>query len=224
MRHLPRSRALTLLLVPFALSACTSASSENPEGESDVAEGESDVAEAEAPPAPSVASGTQITATLQTALSTKDNAVGDPFTARVVGDVTGADGEVLIPGGSVIRGRLVRSEKSDDPDRQAVLALHPETLVVGGIPYAVNATVTAVDVDAETRDEVIETAKKVGAGAAAGAILGKVIGGDAGDAAKGAIAGAAAGGVFAGVTRAGHATVEPGALLVIRLDQALVLD
>jgi len=214
----PRSSAalhlVTALLLPLGL-ACGEAMSEENEALS-LREGAEAVA-------PLVEAGTTVELRLQGALSTKDEIQGRGFTAVVVYDVLGSDGSVLIPSGATVSGRVAEARRSDDPDRAAVLVLQPEAVVIAGSSHPLAATVVESAVEAETRDEVSETATKVGVGAAAGAALGKIIGGDNSDAVKGAVVGAAAGGVVAHVTRPGHAELDDGARLLIRLDQPLVL-
>lgn len=173
---------------------------------------------------PTVRAGTRVELVLETALSTRTTRSGQPFTARVQGDVLAPDGMVLIPDGSTVRGTVAESRESEGPDRPAVLRLVPESVVIDGRPRPLRATVVEADVQADTRDSNTETAGKVAAGAAAGAILGQILGRDTETTLKGAAAGAVAGTAVAMATRGGHAEMQPGALLVARIDQPLVVD
>jgi hypothetical protein len=105
-----------------------------------------------------------------------------------------------------------------------VLRVEFESVTVNGAERPLKATVVEMAVDAQARDSNTRTAAKVGVGAAAGAIVGRILGGDRKDAVKGAVVGGVAGTAAAVATRSGHATLEPGARIVIRLDEALVVD
>lgn len=206
--------AVLITLLAALPAACGEAMSEEEEG--------IPVAE-EAPPPPGVETGTHVGLTLRQGLSTKDDILGRPFEAVVTENVRGSDGSVMIPAGATVVGRVAEAKKSTDDDVQAFIRLDPQSLVIDGRTYPISATVVESDIEAETADEVEETVTKVAVGAAAGAIAGKVIGGGGSDAAKGAVVGAVAGGVVAGVTRPGHAEIDAGGRVVIRLDERLVV-
>ena len=179
---------------------------------------------APAPEPPTVAAGTQVGLRLVGELSTERNAVGDAFEATVVEDVLAGDGLVLVPAGTSVRGRVVESRESTGPDDPAALVLAVDALVLHGRTVPVRATVLDVEVEAGTRDSDTRTAAKVGAGAAAGAVVGRILGKDTRSAVKGAVVGAVAGGAVAAATRDGHAVVREGARILLRIDQALVVD
>ena len=170
-------------------------------------------------PAPFVASGSALTFAIDEAISTKSNVAGDPFSARLVTDVLGEDGEVLLPAGAVLRGRVTESTQSAASDQVAVIRLAVESVEVGGETYPVVGLIEEMQVETEAKDSNRRTAVKVGVGAAAGAIAGRVIGGSGGSTAKGAAAGAA----VAIVTRDGHATIPRGGQIVFRLGERLTL-
>ena len=70
-------------------------------------------AEVAVPAAPIVvtlAAGVEIPITLTSRISTPESAVGDPFTAEVSHDVKSRKGELLIPKGAKVQGRIVRLE------------------------------------------------------------------------------------------------------------------
>ena len=173
----------------------------------------------DAPPDPFVASGSALTFAIDEAISTKSNVAGDPFSARLVTDVLGEDGEVLLPAGAVLRGRVTESTQSAASDQVAVIRLAVESVEVGGETYPVVGLIEEMQVETEAKDSNRRTAVKVGVGAAAGAIAGRVIGGSGGSTAKGAAAGAA----VAIVTRDGHATIPRGGQIVFRLGERLTL-
>lgn len=179
------------------------------------------------PPAPEPLAapvGTPIVLTVEDELSTKVSTTGDTFDATVFEDVLGADGVVLLPRGTRVRGLVLESFESPASDRPATLALGVESVELADRLIPVVATVTELEHETEARDSGGRSAAKVGAGAVAGALLGKIIGGDGGDAVKGAVAGAVAGAAVAHATRDGHARVPQGARMVIVLDERLVVE
>lgn len=175
-------------------------------------------------PPPSLAAGTVIVLTLDQALSTNDNVAGDPFTASVLHDMLAPDGEVLISAGSTVFGKVSESRESpssEEPPTLVLEVLSVET-AAGELPLA--ADIEDLEMKVENRDSDKNTAGKVAAGAAVGAIVGKIAGKKTSSTVKGAVVGAAAGGVVAVATKGGHATVEEGARMIIRLGAALVVQ
>ena len=168
--------------------------------------------------------GTLIEARVESELSTERNAAGDRFFATLADDVLGANGEVLIPAGATLNGRVAKSRESRGPDQPAVLAVEVESVTSGGHTFPLYASVIELEAEVEARDSNTRTAAKVGVGAAAGALIGRILGNDGKDAAKGAVAGAAAGAAVAVATRDGHAVVKPGARLIVRLEERLVVE
>ena len=170
-----------------------------------------------------VAAGSTFDLAVEAKVTTESSKVGDVVHATISQDVLGDGGQVLLPAGTRLSGRVVESQASTGPDAPAVLRLAFESVSVNGEERPLKASVVEMDVKADTRDSTTRTAAKVGIGAAAGAIAGRVIGGDRGDAVKGAVVGGVAGGVVAAATKSGHATLEQGARIVIRLEEALVV-
>jgi hypothetical protein len=182
-------------------------------------------APAQAPAArPFVAAGTQLATTVEDEMSTETAKQGDRFHAVLADDVLGENGVVLIPKGAVVNGRVATSRESAGANDPAVLELEVESITTGGQTLALQADVVEVEAEIGRRDSSQKTAVKVGAGAAAGAVIGRILGGDKKDALKGAIAGAAAGTAAAIATKDGQAVVKPGARMVVRLTDRLVLQ
>jgi hypothetical protein len=164
--------------------------------------------------------GTALGLTMDQAVSTKSNKVGDTFAAHLTADLLAPDGEVLLPAGAVVRGRVTESMESPSADVPAMLRLEIVDVVMAGEAVPIVAEVEDVQLQMEAMDSDRTTAGKVAVGAAAGALLGKVTGKSA---KKGAVAGAAAGAAVAIVTRDGHATVPAGASMVIRILEPVVI-
>lgn len=170
---------------------------------------------------PAIPAGAEVVTRLNASLDTGVNQAGDRFSARVDEDMLAANGMVMVPRGSEIRGRVVEARESTGPDDPAVILLQVEALVVDGVEIPVVARVVDAEVETSFRDSNSRTAAKVATGAAAGAVLGRLLGRDGRSTSAGAVAGAAAGTAVALATRDGQAVMAPGSRLVIRFDEAV---
>lgn len=170
---------------------------------------------------PAIPAGTELVTRLTASLETGVNQAGDVFTARVDEDVLAANGMVMVPMGSEIRGRVIEARESSGPDDAAVILLQVDALVVDGVEVPVRASVVDAEVETSVRDSNTRTAAKVAIGAAAGAGLGRLLGRNGRSTTAGAVAGAAAGTAVALATRDGHAVMAPGSRIVIRFDEAV---
>ena len=171
-----------------------------------------------------LAAGRTLALNAEAEVTTESSLVGDEVTATISEDILGSSGEVLLPIGTRLKGKVVESRESTNADELAVLRVEFQSVTVNGVERPIKATVTEMDVEAQARDSNTRTAAKVGVGAAAGAIVGRILGGDRKDAVKGAVVGGAAGTAAAIATKSGHATLKPGARIVLRLDEALLID
>jgi hypothetical protein len=162
--------------------------------------------------------GTSMSITLNQTLSTETNLAGDTFTATLQHDVTDASGNVVIPAGAAIRGRLTQVEKSGHIGATGIIKLAFETVSFDGNSYPLDATVVRASPQRRNRTAAAEQAAKIGAGAAAGAVLGRVLGGDTRSTVRGAAVGAAAGTAIAMGTADVDVVLPEGSEMVIRLD------
>ncbi len=167
--------------------------------------------------------GTEVTGTLESGLSTRTSRPGDVFHARIGSSLRAADGTELIPAGSRLEGRVVESRESPSAEEPAALILAIEGIVVDGVRYPIQATVLQTEVAAEARDSGQRTAATIATGAAAGAVVGRILGRDTRSTVTGAAVGAAAGAGIALTTRDGHATLEEGARITIRLESPVIV-
>jgi hypothetical protein len=106
---------------------------------------------------------------------------------------------------------------------EAVLYLSVETLILDGRRLPLRATVESAELETSAADSGTRSAAKVATGAAAGAIVGRLLGRDTRSTVTGAVVGAAAGAGVAVTTQGGHATLRPGSVLVLRIDEAVLL-
>ncbi len=168
-----------------------------------------------------VRTGTLLRISLNEELSTEKNKVGDAFTATLVDAVAGEDGEILVPAGATVRGRVVHVQQSGRVGETAVLNVAFEALSFSGASHPLDATVVQANPERVTRQSTGEQVGKVAVGAAAGAILGRVLGGKNKDAVKGAVVGAAAGTAIALGTADVDAVLKAGSLMVIQTDSPI---
>lgn len=181
------------------------------------------------PPAPRVvrstaAVGTNMSITLDESLSTETNQTGDAFMATVSEPVYGTDGNVVIPAGAKVRGRITQVQKSGRVGETAVLSVAFETVSFGGESFPLDATVVQANPERVSRSSTGETAGRVAVGAAAGAILGRILGKDTKSTIAGAAVGAAAGTAIAMGTADVDAVLRAGSVMVIKLDSPVTVE
>jgi len=162
--------------------------------------------------------GTSVTLTLNETLGTDRNQAGDAFTARVSQAVTDSEGNVVIPAGATVRGRITQVQPSGRVGQTAVMNLAFEAVTFDGATYPLQATVVRSEPEKVSGSSTAQQAGKVAAGAAAGAILGQVLGKDTKSTLKGAVIGAVAGTAVAMGTADVDAVLPAGSEMVIRLD------
>jgi hypothetical protein len=182
------------------------------------------------PLAPGVlAEGARIRVRLLTRLSTSDSEKGDVFRSRVASDVL-QDGQVLIPAGAEIEGRVV-DVSSGHMGGHGSMRLRPETVTLAdGTRYRIDAQISGtpgsharvegegtVRANSRLKKDGIEYGGAVGAGAVTGAVLGGPVG-----ALAGGLIGAGAITVHLLVDHP-QATLEPGTTLLFTLTEPLNL-
>ena len=169
-------------------------------------------------PAPGtiVPSGTALSLTMDSEVSTKDKVVGDAFTATLASDVV-VDGKVVFPAGSTVSGHVAEAERPGKTSGRGRMVLSYDTITAYGHSYSIDTMGAAIQGKSGTAGD----ATKVVGGAAAGAILGKILGGKAG---TGAAIGAAAGTGAALMTRGPDPVVKAGAPVNITLDRSVTVN
>jgi hypothetical protein len=89
--------------------------------------------------------GTQIEAFLQSPISTQTSLKGAQFTAVINADIV-KNGVVVLPAGSLIKGRLTHVNAGHHGIGPAAIHLHPDSIsTLDGTGYALKAEVTALD-------------------------------------------------------------------------------
>jgi len=177
-----------------------------------------------------LAEGTTIRVRLLTRLSTADSRQGDVFRTRVASDVL-QDGQVLIPAGAEIEGRVAQVSSGTTRSHGTML-LRPETVILAdGSRFHLDAQVTGtpgsktrisgegfINPNSRVKKDGIEYGGAVGAGVVAGALIGGPVG-----AVTGGFIGA---GVITVHILSDHseATLEPGTVMLFTLDNRLDLQ
>ena len=161
--------------------------------------------------------GTQLKLRLETGLSSATSREGDPVTARVE-SATDPSGNVALPGGTVVKGRVVEVRQSGRVKGRAMVSVDFDRIVVRGRTRELQASPISV----EAPDDHGRDAKIVGGAAAAGALLGALKDGGEGFA-KGAIVGGAAGTGAVLLTRGRDLEIPAGSRWTVRLKDTVRL-
>jgi len=161
--------------------------------------------------------GTALPLELATTVGSDTSAVEDPVSARVTSDVE-VDGEVVVPEGSTVAGRVTYAQESGKVKGLAGVTVRFYTLTIGSRTY----DIAAEPVRRQAASTKGKDAQKIGIGAGAGAVVGGLLGGR-----KGAAIGAAAGGAGgAGVvlaTKGQEVRLPSGTALSLRLTEPLAV-
>jgi hypothetical protein len=165
-----------------------------------------------------VGAGTALPVRFDTTVSSATSRAEEKVLATVRENVR-AEGRIVVPAGSELRGRVLWTRHPGRVKGRAALALAFHEIVIDGKPYRLSARrITVVAPDTHERDAAI-----IGGGAGAGALVGAIKGGGSG-AAKGGAIGAAAGTGAVLVTRGKEVTIPAGSRWRVRLLKPLVVD
>lgn len=179
--------------------------------------------EREPEPAPTpitVPAGTSFSAELTSSLSSETSQVGEPFSARLSSPLS-VGGEVAVPAGSTVSGRVTEAKGLKKIGGRARLSLAFESVTLpDGSSSPLAASLTQVG-----KSETKKDAATIGGSTAAGAILGRVIGGGDKDerTAIGAVVGGAVGTAVAAKTKGETIELPAGTVLTLALDAPLTV-
>ena len=177
-----------------------------------------------------VSSGTTFRVRMNNTISSKTARVGDTFSTTVTEPVYSSTGQVVIPTGSTVTGRVdsvTAAKKGGDPGQIAVR--FTSVRLPSGKTRAINGSLTDLDSkSAKSDNESVASGDKmknrkiifIGGGGAGGAILGAAVGGGKG-ALIGGILGAAGGLLGERLTKGEEAQVKSGTEFGIYLNQAV---
>ena len=167
----------------------------------------------------SAPSGTRFSVRMNEQLSTRSASVGESFTATLTQPILSGDGDVVIPAGATVRGRVTESTRAGRAGEKANLRIAFTSISYEGRSYPIDASIVGtVPVRTVTADSRKEQAGKVAGGAAAGAVLGQIIGKNTKSTIAGAAIGAAAGTAVAIGTADVDAVISEGATMQVELD------
>ena len=164
-----------------------------------------------------IPAGTSLTLVLETGLSSATSREGQPVTARVERAVS-EDGRVVLPGGSVLRGRVTEVDPSGRVKGRAHLAVKWDTLTVRGESHRIATSDVAMTAESNHGRD----AKIIGGGTAAGAIIGGIVNGGSG-AKKGAIIGAGAGTGAVLINKGSEVEMPSGSRWTVRVKETIRL-
>jgi hypothetical protein len=181
-----------------------------------------------------VGAGTEIAASLEQELSTHDSQPGQTFTAAITQPVSDADGQVVIPSGARLNGKVTEAEQGKNLPSirgRGKLNLRFESITLpSGQRLPIVATLLSVhqsggngsvnsegEVQSQTKGST--AAKGVGAGAGIGTIAGLIMGGPL----KGLAIGAIAGGGYILASKGKDVELPENTGLRIRLDENLAV-
>jgi hypothetical protein len=159
-----------------------------------------------------IPTGTEIDARLQAPLNSGTAQVEDRFEATTLVDVS-ANGRVLIPAGSVMRGVVTAVEPATRTNRTAKMTVSFDQVTVNGRAYPIRGTVTQAIQGEGIKGET----GRIATGAGVGAVIGGLLGGF-----KGALLGVLiGGGGITAATEGKEVELPQGAVLRVRLDSPL---
>ena len=169
-------------------------------------------------------SGTQIEATTERTISSRNDKAGETFTASVSSDVTDGSGRVVIPAGSTLNLTITELQSANDKSKaDGRITVRVSSVTVGGQTYPVSATISSMDHTLKGRGVGTTEVGKTAAGAVLGGIAGRVIGGDASGTIIGAVVGGAVGAAVAVETANRDVVVVAGTPMVVTLNEPLSL-
>jgi hypothetical protein len=162
-----------------------------------------------------IPSGTEIDARLQAPLNSGTAQVEDRFEATTLVDVS-ANGRVVIPAGSVMRGVVTAVEPATRTNRTAKMTVSFDQVTVNGRAYPIRGTVTQAIQGEGIKGET----GRIATGAGVGAVIGGLLGGF-----KGALLGVLiGGGGITAATEGKEVELPQGAVLRVRLDSPVQIQ
>jgi hypothetical protein len=176
-----------------------------------------------APATRTAAAGTFIDLAVDDTLSSHSTKAGDSFSASVVEDVLDAQGRVVIPAGSIVRGTVSGVKPAPNPSTPGTLSLTLNTVTVRGTDYPIVASIDSLETVRQGRGVTGGDVAKVGGGAAAGAILGRIIGKNTKGAVIGGVVGAVVGTGVAASSKDSDIVLPKGAHINASLSAPLVV-
>ena len=178
-----------------------------------------------------LAEGTNIRVKLSERLSTNETAAGSPFKGEVVKDVY-KGGSIIIPAGSVLKGRVISVSQGHHLGPSATLRLRPDVVMLpDGTAYHLYGQVAGSEAPGMKTDSeggiqpkphTVKTVVAYGAAAGTGAVVGAYAGGPVG-AAVGSLVGAGIVTAHILMQHPSAAVVPAGSIVTFSLTEAMAL-
>lgn len=169
--------------------------------------------------APSLFPGDTLTIRLNQELNSGKNQAGNRFQGVVETAVTGNNGQVLVPKGSLVDGYLREVATSGRVAGRAELQMYLDALTVNGKRYSITTQPEVRTGPGHVKRNAVMT----GGGAVAGTVIGAIAGGGKG-AAIGAATGAAAGAGGAVATGKKEVLIPAETVLTFKVRDQLILN
>jgi hypothetical protein len=171
------------------------------------------------PPQIHVTAGTALVIRIDQRLSAKESKPGEKFTGEVVEALNGPNGEVVIPKGAPVTGKVDEAHRQGNFKGAATLELRLTSLTLDGKTYPLETR----DVLEREKGKGKRTAGLIGGGAGLGMLLGGIAGGGRG-LAIGGLAGAGAGTAGAGLTGTHDLVIPAESIVHFKLKVDLVIE
>jgi hypothetical protein len=171
------------------------------------------------PPTVHVAAGTALVIRIDQRLSAKGSRPGERFTGEIHEPVTDDSGNVIVPKGSPVKGRVDAAQGRGNFKGAADLKLRLTSLTLNGKEYPLDTH----DVLRTKKGKGKRSAGFIGGGAGLGLLLGGIAGGGKG-AAIGGLAGAGAGTIGAGATGNKDLVIPAESIVRFKLKDELVIE
>jgi len=169
-----------------------------------------------------ISSGATLRFATNTKVCTGEQNVGDKFTARLNGGVTGSNGAEL-PAGATGMFEVVTAKRAQNQNDNTFLTVRLISVTVDGNVYPVQATTGETGTTRVRGASTGTDAKKVAGGAILGAIAGQILGKNTKSTVVGAAAGAAAGTAAAVGTADFDTCLNQGATITVALSSPVVV-
>ncbi len=179
-------------------------------------------APAAAPTEGTISSGSTLRFATNTKVCTGAQNIGDKFTARLSGGVTGSNGAEL-PAGATGMFEVVTAKRAQNQNDDTYLTVRLVSVTVDGNVYPVQATTEEAGTTRVRAASTGTDAKKVAGGAILGAIAGQILGKNTKSTVVGAAAGAAAGTAAAVGTADFDTCLNEGATITVALSSPVVV-
>ena len=170
-----------------------------------------------------IAAGSALSVRMNSEICTNTKKIGDKMTATVNEALVGTNG-VSIPAGAVVTLTVTKLNRSENVNDPIEMEFSVDNVEFGGKTYAIDGSVSGMNVERVRNQPKSNDVKKVLGGAAVGAIAGQVLGKNTKSTVIGAAAGAAAGAGVAAATANYEGCVRAGNNFVVTLSNSLTLS